>query len=101
MAALVTDAERHPEVAEFANQTKLVTGRGKFEQASANLAYMRRHTQAQPIFDRIGADNAAIIYSSGSTGRPKGILMDIVNSSMAPTSSPTSSAPTRTIASVV
>ena len=27
------------------------------------------------FFDRIGADNAAIIYSSGSTGRPKGILI--------------------------
>jgi acyl-CoA synthetase (AMP-forming)/AMP-acid ligase II len=27
------------------------------------------------FFDRIGNDNAAIIYSSGSTGRPKGILI--------------------------
>jgi len=36
---------------------------------------LRRYLQPRMFFDRIGADNAAIIYSSGSTGRPKGILI--------------------------
>jgi acyl-CoA synthetase (AMP-forming)/AMP-acid ligase II len=36
---------------------------------------MRRFLQSRAAFDRIGNDNAAIIYSSGSTGRPKGILI--------------------------
>jgi len=75
MAALVTDSERLAEVSEFASLTKLVTGRGEIEEAHANIAYMRRHIQPRLFFDRIGADNAAIIYSSGSTGRPKGILI--------------------------
>jgi amino acid adenylation domain-containing protein len=73
MAALVTDAERLNEVSAFAHQTKLVTGRGEIAEEWPNLAYMRRHIQPRMLFDRIGNDDAAIIYSSGSTGRPKGI----------------------------
>ena len=46
-----------------------------FEDAPASLAYLRRHLQPRLFFDRIGADNAAIIYSSGSTGRPKGAVL--------------------------
>ena len=75
MAALVTDDGRLDQVEAFADKTKLIVGRGKVEQDWPNLAYVRRHIQAEPFFERIGADNAAIIYSSGSTGRPKGILI--------------------------
>lgn len=75
MAALVTDARRIKEVSAFADQTKLITGHGEIDRDLPNLAYMRRHIQPNRFFDRIGADNAAIIYSSGSTGRPKGILI--------------------------
>lgn len=73
MAALVTDAQRIGEVAEFATITKLVIGHGAVSEELPNLPYMRRFVQATPFFDRIGNDDAAIIYSSGSTGRPKGI----------------------------
>ena len=75
MAAMVADAERLKEVAEFSEMTRLVTGRGAIESSLPNIPYMRRFLQPRPFFDRIGNDNAAIIYSSGSTGRPKGILI--------------------------
>jgi len=75
MAALVTDSARIDEVSEFSDSTRLIVGHGEIEEDWANLAYMRRHLQPRLFFDRIGADNAAIIYSSGSTGRPKGILI--------------------------
>ncbi|MFK8016067.1 MAG: AMP-binding protein [Gammaproteobacteria bacterium] len=75
MVAMVTDAPRLKEVREFADITKLIAGRGEVEDEWPNLAYLRRHLQPRLFFDRIGADNAAIIYSSGSTGRPKGILI--------------------------
>jgi amino acid adenylation domain-containing protein len=75
MAAMVADADRLKEVAEFGELTKLVTGRGNIDSNLPNVPYMRRFLQGEPFFDRIGNDNAAIIYSSGSTGRPKGILI--------------------------
>lgn len=75
MAALVTDANRIGEVAKFSHLTKIITGHGEIDERWPNLPYMRRHIQARQQFDRIGQDNAAIIYSSGSTGRPKGILI--------------------------
>jgi acyl-CoA synthetase (AMP-forming)/AMP-acid ligase II len=75
MTAMVADAERLKEVAEFAELTKLVTGRGEINSDLPNVPYMRRFLQGRSFFDRIGNDNAAIIYSSGSTGRPKGILI--------------------------
>lgn len=75
MAAMVTDARRLGEVEQFSDKTKLIVGSGEVEEEWPNLAYMRRHIQPRMFFDRIGADNAAIIYSSGSTGRPKGILI--------------------------
>lgn len=75
MAALVTDARRLGEVEKFAEKTRLMVGSGEVEEKWPNLAYMRRHIQPRMFFDRIGADNAAVIYSSGSTGRPKGILI--------------------------
>lgn len=75
MAAMVTDADRMKEVLEFSTHTKLITGQGKIEEKWPNLPYMRRHIQPRMFFDRIGNDDAAIIYSSGSTGRPKGILI--------------------------
>lgn len=75
MAAMVTDADRMKEVLPFAHLTKLITGHGQIEEQWPNLPYMRRHIQPRLFFDRIGSDNAAIIYSSGSTGRPKGILI--------------------------
>ena len=75
MAFLVTDSERLNEVAEFADITKLVTGHGELDEERPNLPYLRRFLQPRMLSDRIGADNAAIIYSSGSTGRPKGILI--------------------------
>lgn len=75
MAAMVTDAERVKEVAEFAHITKLVTGHGELDASLPNIPYMRQFIQPRRFFDRIGNDNAAIIYSSGSTGRPKGILI--------------------------
>ena len=75
MAAMVTDSERLKEVADFAGVTRLVIGHGQVDQDWPNMPYMRRYLQPRMFFDRIGADNAAIIYSSGSTGRPKGILI--------------------------
>jgi amino acid adenylation domain-containing protein len=75
MVAMVTDTERLNEVIEFAGVTKLITGHGEIDQTWPNLPYMRRFVQPRDFFDRIGNDNAAIIYSSGSTGRPKGILI--------------------------
>lgn len=75
MTAMVTDSERIGEVEEFATITKLVIGHGEVEESWPNIPYMRRFLQARMAFDRIGNDNAAIIYSSGSTGRPKGILI--------------------------
>jgi amino acid adenylation domain-containing protein len=75
MAALVTDAQRLNEVAEFKDSTRLVIGHGTVQQDWPNLPYMRRFIQPRRFFDRIGNDDAAIIYSSGSTGRPKGILI--------------------------
>jgi amino acid adenylation domain-containing protein len=75
MVAMVTDSERLKEVAEFAGSVKLITGHGDIDENWPNIAYMRRYLQSRVIFDRIGLDNAAIIYSSGSTGRPKGILI--------------------------
>ena len=75
MAAMVTDTERIGEVAEFAELTKLVIGHGEVEENWPNIPYMRRFLQSHLSYDRIGNDDAAIIYSSGSTGRPKGILI--------------------------
>jgi len=75
MTAMVTDANRLQEVAEFADLTRLVVGHGEVDQEWPNLAYMRQYLQPRRFFDRIGNDNAAIIYSSGSTGRSKGILI--------------------------
>jgi amino acid adenylation domain-containing protein len=75
MTAMVADAERLKEVAEFGELAKLVTGRGEINSSLPNVPYMRRFLQGRSFFDRIGNDNAAIIYSSGSTGRPKGILI--------------------------
>lgn len=75
MAAMITDAERLTEVSGFSQTTRIVIGHGKVENDWPNLPYMRQYTQASSFFDRIGNDNAAIIYSSGSTGRPKGILI--------------------------
>lgn len=75
MSAMVTDSERLKEVIDFSSQVKLITGHGEIEEDWPNLAYMRRHLQPRMFFDRLGVDNAAIIYSSGSTGRPKGILI--------------------------
>ncbi|WP_046112063.1 AMP-binding protein [Aquincola tertiaricarbonis] len=75
MAAMVTDADRLGEVSDFAGITRLITGHGEVSNDWPNLPYLRRFTQPRNIFDRIGNDNAAIIYSSGSTGRPKGILI--------------------------
>lgn len=75
MVALVTDTQRLKEVSDFADITKLIAGHGEIDEDWPNLAYMRRHIQPRMFFNRIGADNAAIIYSSGSTGRPKGILI--------------------------
>lgn len=75
MVAMVTDADRVSEVAEFASRLRLITGHGEIDRDWPNLPYMRRFLQPRVAFDRIGADNAAIIYSSGSTGRPKGILI--------------------------
>lgn len=75
MAGLVCDSQRLKEVSQFASMTNLITGHGEIDRDLPNLAYMRRHIQPRLRFDRIGSDNAAIIYSSGSTGRPKGILI--------------------------
>ncbi len=73
MTALVTDSSRIKEVEAFAGVTKLVVGHGEVEEQWPNLAYLRRHIEPVDFFNRIGVDDAAIIYSSGSTGRPKGI----------------------------
>ena len=75
MAALITDSQRLNEVSEFADMTKLITGHGEIDNNWPNLPYLRRFIRPRMFFDRIGSDNAAIIYSSGSTGRPKGILI--------------------------
>jgi amino acid adenylation domain-containing protein len=75
MSAMVTDTERIAEVSEFAELARLVIGHGDVEPTWPNIPYMRRFLQTADAFDRIGNDNAAIIYSSGSTGRPKGILI--------------------------
>ena len=75
MSAMITDRERIDEVAEFAELVKLVIGHGDVDDSLPNLPYMRRFVPPRAFFDRIGNDNAAIIYSSGSTGRPKGILI--------------------------
>lgn len=75
MSAMITDADRLGEVTEFAGLTRLITGHGDVSNDWPNLPYLRRFIQARHFFDRIGNDNAAIIYSSGSTGRPKGILI--------------------------
>jgi amino acid adenylation domain-containing protein len=75
MAAMIADAERLKEVAEFSHMTKLITGYGELDSNLPNIPYLRRFLQPRMFFDRIGNDNAAIIYSSGSTGRPKGILI--------------------------
>ncbi|MEO8247886.1 MAG: AMP-binding protein [Burkholderiales bacterium] len=75
MAAMITDNDRLGEVTEFAAMTRLITGHGVVINDWPNLPYMRRFIQPRNFFDRIGNDNAAIIYSSGSTGRPKGILI--------------------------
>lgn len=75
MTAMVTDSERLGEVKEFAGLARLITGHGQVTEDWPNLPYLRRFIHPQLFFDRIGNDNAAIIYSSGSTGRPKGILI--------------------------
>jgi amino acid adenylation domain-containing protein len=75
MSAMISDSERLNEVKEFAEITKLVIGHGELDKSWPNIPYMRRFLQPHLFFDRIGNDNAAIIYSSGSTGRPKGILI--------------------------
>lgn len=75
MSAMITDTDRLGEVTEFVGTTRLITGHGPVTQDWPNLPYMRRFVQPLNHFDRIGNDNAAIIYSSGSTGRPKGILI--------------------------
>src|SRR5260221_13305447 len=75
MVAMITDSERLNEVSEFAEITKLFIGHGEVEKNWPNIPYMRRFLEPRVFLDRIGADNAAIIYSSGSTGRPKGILI--------------------------
>jgi amino acid adenylation domain-containing protein len=75
MAAMITDSERLGEVTEFAGLVRLITGHGEISHDWPNLPYLRRFIQPRDFFDRIGNDNAAIIYSSGSTGRPKGILI--------------------------
>jgi acyl-CoA synthetase (AMP-forming)/AMP-acid ligase II len=79
MAALIIDSARLNEVSEFADTTRLITGRGVIDSNWPNLPYLRRFIRPRMSFDRIGADNAAIIYSSGSTGRPKGILISHCN----------------------
>ncbi|HVO87242.1 MAG TPA: AMP-binding protein [Casimicrobiaceae bacterium] len=75
MAAMVTDAERMNEVAELRDTLRLMTGHGAISTDLPNLPYLRRFIRPRNFFNRIGNDNAAIIYSSGSTGRPKGILI--------------------------
>ena len=75
MTALITDGERLGEVTDFSSKTILITGHGDVSNDWPNLPYMRRFIQPRHFFDRIGNDDAAIIYSSGSTGRPKGILI--------------------------
>jgi amino acid adenylation domain-containing protein len=75
MVAMITDADRMQEVKTFHERVKLITGHGEIKEEWPNLPYLRRHLRPRMFFDRIGNDNAAIIYSSGSTGRPKGILI--------------------------
>jgi acyl-CoA synthetase (AMP-forming)/AMP-acid ligase II len=75
MTAMITDRDRLVEVSEFAELTKLVIGHGEVDEKWPNLPYLRRFMPPRAFFDRIGNDDAAIIYSSGSTGRPKGILI--------------------------
>ena len=75
MTAMITDAERLAEVREFGDLTRLITGHGEIGEEWPNLPYLRRFLKPRQLFNRIGNDHAAIIYSSGSTGRPKGILI--------------------------
>lgn len=75
MSAMITDSERLGEVTAFSDITRLITGHGDISRDWPNLPYLRRFIQPRRLYDRIGNDNAAIIYSSGSTGRPKGILI--------------------------
>jgi amino acid adenylation domain-containing protein len=75
MSAMITDTDRLGEVSEFAAITRLITGHGPVSNDWPSLPYLRRYVQPVHFFNRIGNDNAAIIYSSGSTGRPKGILI--------------------------
>lgn len=75
MAAMITDRDRLSEVSAFAGLTRLIAGHGELDGDWPNLPYLRGIIQPRRFFDRIGNDNAAIIYSSGSTGRPKGILI--------------------------
>jgi acyl-CoA synthetase (AMP-forming)/AMP-acid ligase II len=75
MVAMLTDTDRLGEVSDFAGLTRLVIGHGPVTNDWPNLPYLRRFVQPTNFFDRIGNDNAAIIYSSGSTGRAKGILI--------------------------
>ncbi len=86
MVAMITDSERLHEVSEFAAITKLVIGHGEVDKNWPNIPYMRRFMQPRMFFDRIGNDNAAIIYSSGSTGRPRGFSFLTATWPMAPTS---------------
>ena len=74
MVSMIADSERLNEVNGFADRIKVILGHGEIKDNWPNLIKMRSHLQIKSIFDRIGMDNAAIIYSSGSTGRPKGIL---------------------------
>ncbi len=75
MAAMITDSGRHGEVNDYASLTRIVIGHGAVDAELPNLPYLRKFIQPRDAFDRIGNDDAAIIYSSGSTGRPKGILI--------------------------
>ena len=72
MVAMVTDADRMREVATFDGRVKLIVGHGEIDQQWPNLPYLRRHLGPRMFFDRIGNDNAAIIYSSGIPAGPRG-----------------------------
>ena len=76
MKAMITDSSRLAEVKEFAEQVKIIIGHGEMAEDFVSLPYMRKHFKdAQSVFNCIGYDTSAIIYSSGSTGRPKGIVI--------------------------
>ena len=76
MTAMITDAERLDEVAEFARAHN-ARHRPRRGRATTGRTFRTCAASCRPrgLFDRIGNDDAAIIYSSGSTGRPKGILI--------------------------